>query len=228
MQPLIVVQCRLMSTRLPGKALYPLAGLPLLVFLLRRLRAASLPGRIILATTIQAADDPVAAWGEAEGVPVVRGESEDVLARYLRCLALYPASAVVRVTADNPLTDGDTAAKVLEALRSGRWDYVSAVNGYPCGAGVDGFSAELLETINRETLEKRHREHLNAFVLDHPYRFRRLEIAPPPELTRPDVRLTIDTFEDWTRIVNLLGADNGCAYTLDLKDAIERFDQADL
>ena len=103
---LVVIQCRYNSTRLPGKAMMLLGGIPMLSFLLKRLKAG-LPEerfKIILATTEDAADDIIANLGEEEEAEVLRGEEYDVLKRYLRCLEAFPADIVVRVTADNPFT----------------------------------------------------------------------------------------------------------------------------
>ncbi|MEW6263540.1 MAG: NTP transferase domain-containing protein [Thermodesulfobacteriota bacterium] len=222
---LIVVQCRFGSTRLPGKALYPLAGLPMLVFLLRRLKAACLPGRLVLATTDRPEDEILASWGRGENVAVMRGPSEDVLSRYLLCLDEYPAEAVVRVTADNPLTHPEAIALAGRTLLSEDCEYVDAYTGYPDGAGVDGFKADLLRFLDKETSERRHREHLNAYILDNRNRFRCLQLPPPAGLARPDVRLTVDTRVDWTRIAALFTPDDPKPYALSLEDAIKRIDR---
>ena len=84
---LVVIQARYNSTRLPGKALYPLGGRPMLAYLLERLGGG--PWRLCLATTEGPEDDALAAWGHALGVPVVRGEGQDVLARYVRGGAVH-------------------------------------------------------------------------------------------------------------------------------------------
>ena len=81
MLPLIVIQCRFSSKRLPGKVLYPIRGLPILVFLIRRLKKSNITGRIIVATTDRSEDDLVVAWAVQEGVKVVRGETDDLLSR---------------------------------------------------------------------------------------------------------------------------------------------------
>jgi spore coat polysaccharide biosynthesis protein SpsF len=223
--PLIVVQCRYNSTRLPGKALYPLAGIPMVVFLLKRLKAIRVPNRMVLATTTGPEDEAVAAWGEAEGIDVIRGETDDVLARYIRCLESFPAPGLVRITADNPLTDPQGVEKVLEALTMDKYDYVSLFKRFPYGAGVDGFSGPCLTAIHQETKDHRDREHINAFILDNPGRFCCLDIDPPPKLARPDVRLTVDTKEEWEKVNSLFVPEDRPPYALSLKDAIERFDR---
>jgi spore coat polysaccharide biosynthesis protein SpsF len=197
---LVVVQCRFASARLPGKALLPLAGTPMLVFLLRRLKAAGLAARLVLATTQAPQDDPVAAWGLSEGLDVVRGETDDVLARFLRCLRLFPAAGAVRVTADNPLTDTRAVAATIQALRSGQWDYVNAIEGWIPGTGVDGLSRQTLEDLDRLDLTPLEREHINARILARPEAYRRLDLAPPPGLEAGAPSLTVDTAQDYETV----------------------------
>ena len=228
MDALIVVQCRYASSRLPGKAMYPLAGLPMLAFLLRRLKSAELKARLILAVTDRPEDDVLAAWGNAEEVPVVRGENDDVLARYLKCIEMYPAASVVRVTADNPLTAPEAVRDTLTALDSGCWDYVEALKSYPYGAGVDGFRADLLRLIHKESRRPRHLEHINAYVLDYPERFRCCHLPSTKELARHEVSFTVDYLEDYRRLEGLLNGVRPSAYNIRLADALIRFDRANL
>ena len=61
MKTVIIVQARLTSTRLPGKVLLPLAGAPMLTRLIERLRRVKLADAIVIATTTNTTDDPIAA-----------------------------------------------------------------------------------------------------------------------------------------------------------------------
>lgn len=209
--------------------MYPLGDLPMLVFLIRRLKNAHLRGRIVVATTEQPEDDAVVAWAEGEGVPVVRGETDDVLSRYLKCLHAFPSDFVIRVTADNPLTEPAIISGVIEAMEADSWDYVDASNGgFPCGSGVDAFSATLLEFLHQKARGNRDREHINAYVLQHKENFRCHRLRPPSQLARPDVRLTVDTQEDWERMHSLLGAAPYPPTGISLHDAIKISDQMSL
>lgn len=197
---LVVVQARFNSRRLPGKALMPIGGEPLIAYLLRRLK--TLPGgyRIVLATTTNSGDDALEKAALGIGVDVVRGEEDDVLKRYMRCLNVFPSAIVVRVTADNPLVDIQLITEAVRKLDLGGYDYVRAVDGYAPGVGVDVFSGRLLEALDKKALDAYEREHIDAYVLKHKKEFRVADIPAPPELSHTEVRLTVDTKEDYDKV----------------------------
>ncbi|MGE4297641.1 MAG: NTP transferase domain-containing protein [Desulfovibrionaceae bacterium] len=200
---LLVVQCRYASRRLFGKALYPFAGMPLVVFLLRRMQRA-LPGvQLVLATTQRSEDDILARWADEVGTPCVRGCEDDVLARYCQCLDAFPAEYVVRITGDNPLTEPDAIRPLAKAAATGRWNYLSSLGAFPRGVGVDAFEADMLRAMHRDAQTPHAREHLNVWPLEH------LEPAhifhlPPVAESLPDIDCSIDTHEDWLRVSGLV------------------------
>lgn len=224
--PLIVIQCRYGSSRLPGKALYPLAGTPMLAFLIRRLAwgLAETPHRLVVATTTHRQDDAVAAWAAQEGAEVFRGPEDDVLGRYLGCLERFPAQTVVRVTADNPLTCPGLIIRSLDRAGAEGADYFY-FQATPFGAGADVFSAEALKAAARRTDDDLDHEHINRFIINRPEGFKvsRPEIDPP--LNRPDVRVTVDTPEDWRRLKDIFRPDEAEPWKLELNEAIERLDR---
>jgi spore coat polysaccharide biosynthesis protein SpsF len=193
-----VVQCRMASTRLPGKALADLDGRPVLEWALRRAQACRALDRVVLATTTGPEDDPVAALGRALGLPVVRGEADNVLARFAAVLAAHPARCVVRITADNPFTDPASVERVVRHFLAAGLDYCYAAR-IPYGAGADAFPGELLAGLHRHTADPRHREHINTWFLDNHLGLRIGCVDPPPGCERPDARLTVDTARDLER-----------------------------
>ncbi len=224
---LIVVQCRYQSTRLPGKALYPFAqGLPILAFLLRRLQMglSSEVCSLVLATTLRKEDDVLEAWAASENVSVVRGEENDILARYLRCLECYPASVVVRVTADNPLTCPTIIKWLLQKQRQKQSDYVQCQN-LPYGAGADLFSTHVLQKLAEKTLKPEEREHINLYILRHLEEFKVWFPEISDERARPDMRMTVDTLEDWQQMTQLFLHTDYEPWNLSLHEAITRMDR---
>ncbi len=190
----IVLQARLASTRLPGKALMSIGGVPVLTHCLRRLVAAGV-ARVVLATTDRPEDDRLAAVAEGLGVAVHRGEADDVLARMLAAAEVFDLDPIVRATGDNPAVDVQAPGRVLEALRAARADYV-VEQGLPYGAAVEAVTRDALRTAAREAHEPADREHVTTWIRRQTDRFRMLYPDAPAPLRRPDLRLTVDLPED--------------------------------
>ena len=115
MRVVAIVQARMGSTRLPGKVLADLGGRTVLDHVLGRLARCRGLDEIVVATTDQGEDDPLAA-AAAAGATVVRGSAHDVLARYLVAARVSRADAIVRVTADCPVIDPIVIDAVIAAL----------------------------------------------------------------------------------------------------------------
>src|ERR1700675_2507479 len=105
LKTLAVVQARMGSSRLPGKSLRPLLGRTVLGLLLERLKRARKLDAIVVATSDRAIDDPIVSLAGRYGLQSVRGSEDDVLDRFQRAVSEMPAHAIVRICADNPLTD---------------------------------------------------------------------------------------------------------------------------
>src|SRR5580704_10787221 len=100
-----VIQARMGSTRLPGKVLKPVAGKPLLWHIVHRLKSSRLIQDIAVATTINPLDEAIVEWGAQEGVTVVRGPEDNVLARFAMAAEALDADIVVRVSSYAPFLD---------------------------------------------------------------------------------------------------------------------------
>jgi spore coat polysaccharide biosynthesis protein SpsF len=70
---LAILQARMSSTRLPGKVMADLAGAPMILRQIERLDRTSGLGRIVVATSDQSSDDPLARALDGAGVAVFRG-----------------------------------------------------------------------------------------------------------------------------------------------------------
>src|SRR5690242_13905088 len=95
----IVIQARTGSRRLPGKVLLPLAGAPLLQRMIERVLAARprRPFQVVVATTVDASDDPIASLCGEIGVRCVRGHPTDLLDRHLAAAREVGADTVVKI-----------------------------------------------------------------------------------------------------------------------------------
>ncbi len=167
-----VIQARMGSNRLPGKVLEPLAGRPMLSFMLDRLRDIQVD-HLVVATSDLGRDDPVEVVAKEAGVEVVRGSESDVLSRFIAALDIYPADNVIRLTADCPLIDAGLVNAVLATHLARGADYTSNVlpRTFPKGLDVEVIRSDVLRVANREALEHVEREHVTPFIYRRPERF---------------------------------------------------------
>ena len=222
---LVVIQCRYNSTRLPGKAMMLLGGIPMLSFLLKRLKAG-LPEerfKIILATTKDAADDIIANLGEEEEVEVLRGDENDVLKRYLKCLEAFPANIVVRVTADNPFTCPEVIEYAVNEMIKRKVDYLKCEN-LPEGSGVDVFSANLLKQLGVKAKDPQEREHINMYVLNNKEKYATYFLPFVGKDAQPSIRITVDTIEDLENVRSIFKQGDIDPWRISLLEIVKRMD----
>src|SRR3990172_4928337 len=100
-----IIQARMASSRLPGKVLADLGGRPVLAWVVRRASRAIGIHQIVVATSVAAEDDVIAALCKEQGFACSRGSLHDVLDRYVQAAREFDAEVVVRLTGDCPLID---------------------------------------------------------------------------------------------------------------------------
>jgi aryl-alcohol dehydrogenase-like predicted oxidoreductase/spore coat polysaccharide biosynthesis protein SpsF (cytidylyltransferase family) len=192
------------SSRLPGKALMPIAGVPSAVLV--ALRAANAGARVVVATSDDASDDPLVAALTERGVAYVRGSLSDVLSRFVLAATPLPDDAiVVRLTADNVLPDGRFVLEIAERLAASGLAYLGASspqNRLPYGIGAEAFRAGALREAHATTTSAYDREHVTPWIRrkSHGENFR------PASLGTRDfahLRCTIDDQKDYERIARL-------------------------
>ncbi len=197
-----VLQARLSSTRLPGKVLLPLAGLPLMVLAARRAGNAGIP--VVVATSVESSDDPVAEVAAAHGLTCVRGPLDDTLHRFVQALAPYQDDdIVVRLTADNVIPDGGLIAEMVEDFTSRSLEYLicaAGTSGLPYGVSVEVMHVRALREADRTTDDPRDREHVTPAV-------RRLhgeaQFEKYSDLGLGLHRATVDQLSDYVRMASL-------------------------
>jgi spore coat polysaccharide biosynthesis protein SpsF len=215
------------STRLPGKVLKPIAGKPLLWHIVHRLKACHLLEDIAVATSVNDADEAIVEWCNAEGVTVVRGPEDDVLARYARAAEKLDADIIVRVSSDAPFIDAGFVDHLVATLIEQDGDYVMLEDGETCAhEGVDPFSRRALDRLMMDAAhDPEAREHVTGYFRRHPEFVKTVRAKAYPPLAKKGRRLTIDTPDDLAFIEALharLEAGAGEASLSDLLLLLER------
>lgn len=171
----IVVQARMTSNRLPGKVLRPLAGRPLLQWVFERAIGTAYAERVIVATSIDPSDDPIATWCRDMGAWCVRGPLDDVARRFLVAAEAHGLDAMVRLCADSPLIDPALIERGIELFQAKRPDLVTNVfprRTFPPGQSVEVMATESLAAAAARMHHSEQREHVTKCFYDHPDRFR--------------------------------------------------------
>ena len=195
-----IIQARMASTRLPGKVLADISGQPMLAHVVERVSSASTLSRVVVATTTDAIDDPVAQLCAERGYSCFRGHPTDVLDRYVQAAREFDAEIIVRITADCPLIDPALIDRTISAFLKADPPADFAANRfpgrriYPIGEDVEVCSIEALEKAWREADQPDQREHVMPYLYQVEGRFRVVYLESERDLG--DLRWTVDTAED--------------------------------
>jgi glutamate-1-semialdehyde 2,1-aminomutase len=204
MTTVAIVQARMGSTRLPDKVMKPLWGTPLIEVLLDRLKRSRELDSIVLATSEEPRNEPLAEHVRRLGYAVYRGSEQDVLDRYYQAAKLARADIVVRVTGDCPLVDPELVDSVIAQFGSAGVDYASNVDPptYPDGLDIEVFTFAALEQAWQLATRAQEREHVTPYLRE-PGRFRTLKLCNDVDLSGE--RWTVDEPEDFEVIAAVFG-----------------------
>lgn len=193
-----IIQARMGSTRLPGKMLMKLAGMPVVQQVFNRVVLIQGIEKVILATTADAQDDLLVDYCHRTGISVFRGSSDDVLDRYYQAAKQDSADVVIRITGDCPFLDPIESGKVLRLfLDDGPCDYASNVDPpfLPDGLDTEVMSFAALESAWEKAKDIPDREHVTLFIRRHPDMFRLKSLKGYLDLSSH--RWTIDEKRDY-------------------------------
>jgi len=205
----VFVQARMSSARFPGKVLAPLFGRPLVQHVLAGVRQA-LPWStgIVLLTSEEPSDDPLAVYAAALGVKVFRGPLEDVFARFRRAMLVYHHDYVLRLCADSPFPNHNVLRTVAGFARGSSYDLVTTTfpRTLPRGQNAELIRTRTFLEIDTGSLTAEEREHVTAVYYHHPERYSILNLASGETLPSP-ASLAVDRLEDLMRLERLSRAE---------------------
>lgn len=201
MKSAILITARLKSTRLPYKVIKPIHGQPMIRHMLDRLKLAAVPEKIIICTSPVAQDDPLEDIAAREGVECFRGDPVDVLARLAAAARAYEVETVINCTADNPFVDPVYIDRLFDFHRREGNEFTK-INGLLFGVFSYAISTEALhracEIKNEQDTEVWHGYFMDTGL----FRWSALDVTDPA-VTWPDLRLTVDTPEDFAMVTRV-------------------------
>ena len=216
-----IIQARMSSERLPGKVLMPLNGRPVLAYVLERLQRARGLDEIVVATSSQRSDDPVADFCSQREVSVFRGGLEDVAGRFAGAAEQYGFDAFVRVSGDSPLLDQHLVERGVQLFRDGEAEIVSNVFPRRCPVG------ESVEVVSLAALRRalpamgaKHREHVTLAFYEQPEHFSIVGFALGDK-DSSGISLAVDSPADAELVATILERMERPHWDYDLQDLLE-------
>lgn len=197
MKHVAIIQARMGSTRLPGKTLLPLVDRTVLEHIIIRTQAADAINQVVVATTSNAEDDPIAALTDKIGVKAYRGSQDDVLDRFYQAAKVAEADVICRVTADDPFKDHKVIDQIISKFNSGKYDYVSNTikPTYPEGIDIEVLSFKALEKAWKDAKLPSEREHVTPYIWKNSELFSLFNVEYKENLSH--LRWTLDNSKDW-------------------------------
>ncbi len=191
-----IIQCRMQSTRLPGKAMLPLSGIPLIQHVIDRIKAINEVTTIVMATCWGNENNVLIDIARAAGINHYVGSIDNVLERFYNIHAIYGGDYIMRVTGDNPFTDPEFASKAAQVAIRENPD-LCHIDNLPLGTGVGMIKGSALSIAYEKSHMPYHFEHVTPYLKEHPDIFR--ECSIPVDINNPFryLRLTVDEPEDY-------------------------------
>ncbi len=217
---IVIVQCRLSSTRLPRKALMKIGDKTIIECALLSMKKVK-ADKYFLATDVESAGE-LEIYAKKCGYKLYAGSKEDVLQRFCDVIELSKCDIVIRATADNPYLFYETAEKLSEKFEekflSENIDYMT-FTGLPHGSGIEVMNAKsLLKACDETNLAYDH-EHVGPALYNHKELFNCVFIPVTRYFDFPnyigEYRTTVDTDFDYKKAQLI--------YSVLIKESEEKF-----
>jgi len=195
----IIIQARMGSKRLPGKVLKKIGNKTMLGHLISRLGKIKYDTDNFVATSLRPIDDPIEDFCKKLKINCFRGDHENVLKRYYDCAKKNKLKQILRLTGDDPFFDAEEIDRLIDLHLCSNSDLTHSHPVLPFGVGAEIFTFEALEKSILTTKDPFHLEHVDEFILQNPGIFKISVLDVPVSKKRPDIRLTVDTEDDYKK-----------------------------
>ena len=206
-KPIVIIQSRFNSTRLPGKALKKINNIPIIILCIRRL--ANKGHKVIVATSKNKSDDKLIQLLKKNNFAYFRGSLNNVYSRYIDIIKKYNFEnnkLIVRATADNIIPDGYLINFLTKVIKNKKINYLKInhkLHFLPKGFTLEIFTVKELLKINKLKLAKKHLEHVTLKIYENKKKYINFFIKKlKQEKNLSKLRVTIDTNKDYVFVKN--------------------------
>ena len=163
---------------------------------IERIRRSTLVDTLVVATSVDASDDPLVTELRSRGIEVRRGPLHDVVSRFVGVVSEFEPTTIVRLTADCPLTDATVIDRVIESHLASTSDYSSNTirPTYPDGLDVECVTSSAFLRLVQLPLTEREREHVTLGIYGRPREFSVNSVTQEDD--RSGLRWTVDVPDD--------------------------------
>lgn len=194
-----IIQARMGSKRLPGKAMINLQGKPVLQHVIERVTQSTHIDKVIIATSVESMNNSIRDFCEKNNIPYYSGSEDDVLDRFYQAAKINRIEhdeLIIRITADCPLIDPEIIDKVIEELLNKNADYAANVINptFPDGLDCEVMKCSTLTKAWENALLNSEREHVTLYIRNHPELFKIASVENDVDLSK--LRWTLDEKDD--------------------------------
>lgn len=229
----IIIQARMGSTRLPEKILKPFwekqSIIDIILDKLHRFNNV----KIIVATTTNPNNNKLVEYLTAKGEIVYRGSEDDVLDRFISAAETNDVNSIIRICSDNPFLDYESLKELINFAKHSDADYIGfKVNNTPSIKTHFGFWGEYVtlkalkkvaSSTNQTSLAH---EHVTIEIYSKQENYKCQWLACPDYIKdRKDIRLTIDTEEDFKNAQEVYNSLKDKNENFTIKDIVDYLDQ---
>jgi len=198
-----VLACRVESKRLFAKPLQTIGNYTILELLIAQLKTSSMVDDIVLAISENPRNGLFVNFAKDHRLKFIEGDDTDVLKRLIIAADYVNADTVLRVTSENPFIYWEGMADIIKKHEKGNFDLTTFKN-LPLGSSIEIIRLKALKVSHKNGTKRHHSELCTLYINENPRKFKICRLEPEKEVSRPDLRLTVDTPQDlWvSRIIH--------------------------
>lgn len=202
MRPLLILQARMSSSRLPGKVMMQVNGMPMIYWQVKRILRADV-GDLIVATTTESSDDILVKFLDANSISYFRGPTNNVAERFKKILENKPVKYFFRLTADCPMLMPEIIRSMNDLFQVSDLDYFSntLIPSFPDGLDIEIVRTKAFMEIFHMKLSQFEIEHVTQKIIKSPEVFKVSNFKSPKDFS--NLRWTVDYIEDFEFILRV-------------------------
>ncbi len=207
MKIVATIEARMTSKRLPGKVMLPiLEDIPVIEYLLGNIDKSKHLSEIVIATTVNAADDVLVDAADKHKAMHFRGYEDNVLKRVSDAHSISGSDVAVLLTADNPFVTSMLIDETIDFYLKSGSDFVSNSGPnrlYPDGVDVIVTNPKWLKWSLERADDQSHLEHVCSMIYGNDS-ISKSFLDPIRDCDcAPDISVTVDTIVDYERAMLL-------------------------